>query len=79
MSYTELLTLAAELRAAGVRSDPSKLGVVEGAAGRLGRALSMLEVGPEGSTIAPGLSPRVLHEVGRDLVLRGEAVYSDWR
>ena len=74
MSYTELLLAAQVLRASGVRSDPARTGIVEGAARRLGSALAMLEVLPEG-VIADSLSPAVLDAIGRSLVVSGESVW----
>ena len=62
-------------RATGVKSDPSKLGVVAAAAGRLGRALALADVAPEGSPELRGLKPSVFHEVGRSLIYAGECVF----
>lgn len=72
---TELSVAALIARAQGIKSNPAKLGVVAAAAGRLARALALAEVTPGGAPELAGLRPLMLHEVGRALVLRGEALF----
>lgn len=76
MSGLSDLSVAALIaRAQGIKANPAKLGVVAASAGRLARALALAEVSPGDAPELAGLRPRLFHEVGRALVLRGEALF----
>ena len=75
VSLTELTVAALVARATGIKTDPARLGVVAAAAGRLGRALALAEVAPDGSAELADLKPSLLHEVGRAMIYAGESLF----
>ena len=72
--YTGIISQLDELQAAGTTQQASATAAMEAAAGALSRAFmgAMVEGPPD---IAAAVSPRVLSQIGRDLVRVGESLH----
>ena len=70
-SYTDLIVTAAESAASIGTVRSSSLSVLESCAGLIARSLAAAYVRPGTGAVSPAL----LHQVGADLVRRGEAVH----
>ena len=72
LSYTEHMIHALQYTAAGLNT--GRIGAVETAAGMWGRALASATVTPDSAALA-GLTPPVMEQIGRALLVRGESVH----
>ena len=73
-SYTDMRLADAHDAVSGNDADPSKIAAVQAAAGQWARAFAVATVDPAVPATRM-LTAGVLHDLGRSLVLQGEAVY----
>ena len=73
-TYTDMRVADAEAQVTGEGIDAGQLAAVQAAAGLWARSFAVASVEP--ATAATGmLTAAILHDMGRSLVLQGEAVY----
>ena len=72
-SYTDAVVTAILARAEGTHADPAATAAVEAAAGALSRAFASAEITPN-TPETRGLTPDVLAQIGRALIVHGEIV-----
>ena len=72
-SYTDGVVAALLARASGTHADPAATAAVEAAAGALSRAFASAEITPN-TTATRGITPSVLAQIGRALIVHGEIV-----
>ena len=72
-SYTDGVVAALLARASGTHADVTATAAVEAAAGALSRAFASAEITPN-SPATSGLTPDVLAQIGRALIVHGEIV-----
>ena len=72
-AYTDGVVAAILARAAGTHADPAATAAVEAAAGALSRAFASAEITPR-TPATRGLTPDVLAQIGRALIVHGEIV-----
>lgn len=73
-TYTDMRVAAAQAAVTGTSLDPAGLAAVQAAANQWARALAAAELSPD-NMVTAAVTPDVLYDVGRALVLDGEAVY----
>ena len=72
--YTEIIGRLIEAQASGATANASATAAVEAASGALSRALASAEVeGPD--WLQEAVTPRVLGQIGRDLIRVGESLH----
>ena len=72
-SYTDGVVAALLSRASGTHADPAATAAVEAAAGALSRAFASAEITPV-TPATRGITPDVLAQIGRSLIVHGEIV-----
>ena len=72
--YTDGVVAAILARAHGVAADPAATAAVEAAAGTVARAFASADVTPVAAATR-AVTPAVLAEIGRSLIVRGESVF----
>ena len=72
-AYTDGVVAAILARAAGTHADPAATAAVEAAAGALSRAFASAEITPR-TPATRGLTPDVLAQIGRALIVHGEHI-----
>ena len=72
-SYTDGVVQALLSRASGTHADPAATAAVEAAAGALSRAFASAEITPN-TPATRGITPDVLAQIGRALIVHGEIV-----
>ena len=72
-SYTDGVVAALLARANGTHADPAATAAVEAAAGALSRAFASAEITPN-TPATRGITPDVLAQIGRALIVHGEIV-----
>ena len=72
--YTDGVVAALLSRASGTQADVAATAAVEAAAGALSRAFASAEITPN-TPATRGITPDVLAQIGRALIVRGEIVY----
>ena len=73
-TYTDGVVAAILARAAGTHADPAATAAVEAAAGAVARAFASAEITPR-TPATHGITPDVLAQIGRLLIVSGESVH----